>query len=245
MQNKHTVRNTLKKAFSVIPNEVIQNPSLSPQARFLYAYMASMSPEWEFYHVPLMANTGWSSDTLSKYLNELLDFGYLTREERRVGGMFAGWDYTIHAEPVTVPEKNRNGKKPERKNSEVINTNTLSLKEIPVFDPDPEVRIMAAKRHLLDHFREHPGRAKEILNAVRLSLSKEQFYFELDDWLEHSSDSQQIICSPVKALTSGPGNFKGWLRKPWCIQKYTTKPEQSRAAAPAGKVYYEPQKRKQ
>lgn len=243
---KNTLHNRIRREFTVTPNALIQDSERTPQARFLYTYMASKPDDWVFYSEYLMSNTGWSDETLSKYLKELLDSGWLSRTERRVGGMFAGWDYTLHEVP-TVPEKNRAGILPGRKKSDHTKKETPSLKRIEEisWDADPEKRISEAYRVIAEKLKETPRRWKELAQEARNPLNAEQFKVELKDWLRHNADTQQIICNPVKSLTSGPGNFLGWLNKPWCLDKYTEKPQgrtRERTAGEAPVIKYQPPK---
>jgi len=118
------VKNTIRKAFTIIPNELINDNRMSDRARFLFCYMASKPDDWEFYHEPLAEALGYSVDTLRKYLKELMVFHWVSRSERRIDGKFNSYDYDLHPSPCgkkTDTVKNRNGKKPERENSVLYN----------------------------------------------------------------------------------------------------------------------------
>lgn len=244
------VFNTLRRDFTVAPNALIQDPEITPQARALFVFMASMPIDWEFYHAPIMANMKWGDETLAKYLQELLNAGWMTREERRQAGMFAGWDYALHSQPVTVPEKNRAGKKPGRKKLDVQKIHSINLplharEEIP-WQADPEQRMRSAWSALVAALNLQPKRWKEIANEAQNPLPKEAFGTELKDWLRFHSDNWNIICNPVRSLTSRPGNFISWLAKPYCREKYAEKvqPNQAGGQDPAPVVYYEPPKKR-
>lgn len=232
----NTFTNTLRRGFTVTPNAVIQNPDLTPQARWLYGYIASMADDWQFFHDPIMKNARWSDETLSKYLKELMDFGLITREERRVNGMFNGWDYTIHAEPATVPGFFRGGKKPGRKKSEVINTNDnkplyTRTREIE-WSTDHEVRAAQALKALQAYLKDNPGRWRQLADDARSELTSKDFVAELKLWVGHNNHDggYEIMTSPVKALTSGPGNFTMWLSRDFCRAKYKKEPQPGAAA---------------
>ena len=111
-------RNNLKRNFSTIPNALIQNDEITDRARFLFCYMASKPDDWQFYQKPLAKGLGYSLETLRKYIDELIRFGWLTRETRRgEKGRFDTYDYTLQDSPLpgfTVAEKTGHGKNPTR-----------------------------------------------------------------------------------------------------------------------------------
>ena len=136
------LNNKIKDNFTIIPNDIIQNKSLSDRARFLFCYMASMPDEWKFYQGVMAKELGYTKDTLRKYIEELLQTGYLNREQRRETGKFDSYDYTLNfspcmEKPVTV--KNRNGKNPTREKSSLINTNLEERKTIINIDLNKDI----------------------------------------------------------------------------------------------------------
>ena len=71
--------------YQVIPRELIFDNTLSDRARFLYCYMASKPNDWEFYMTPMAKEIGYSVETLRKYLNELIENGWLVKGEQKIG----------------------------------------------------------------------------------------------------------------------------------------------------------------
>lgn len=118
------MKNNVRKDFTIIPNALINDDERSDRARFLFIYMASKPDDWDFYQEPLAKSLGYSVDTLRKYISELMDAGWMTREERRDEGKFDSYDYTLLPSPCgknTDTVKYRHGKKPERENSVLYN----------------------------------------------------------------------------------------------------------------------------
>ena len=118
------LNNDIKKNFTIIPNDIIRNKNISDRARFIFCYMASMPDDWKFYQGAMAKELGYTKDTLRKYIEELLETGYLYREQRREEGKFDSYDYTLNFTPSgkkadTV--KNGDGKKPTREKSSLIN----------------------------------------------------------------------------------------------------------------------------
>lgn len=120
----NTIKSNIAKDFTIIPNALINDDTLSDRARFLFCYMAVKPDNWVFYQAPLAKSLNWSLDTLRKYLSELLESEWLSREIRREDGKFDSYDYTLHETPCgkkTDTVKNRDGKKPTRENSALNN----------------------------------------------------------------------------------------------------------------------------
>ena len=136
------LNNKIKDNFTIIPNDIIRNKSLSDRARFLFCYMASMPDEWKFYQGVMAKELGYTKDTLRKYIEELLQTGYLNREQRRETGKFDSYDYTLNFVPCMEKAdtvKTRNGKNPTREKSSLINTNLEERKTIINIDLDKEI----------------------------------------------------------------------------------------------------------
>jgi hypothetical protein len=127
------LNNKIKDNFTIIPNDVIRNKSLSDRARFIFCYMASMPDDWKFYQGVMAKELGYTKDTLRKYIEELLETGYLNREQRREVGKFDSYDYTLNFSPCTKNTdtvKIRDGKNPLREKSSLTNTNLEQRKTI-------------------------------------------------------------------------------------------------------------------
>lgn len=131
------LNNKIKDNFTIIPNDIIRNKSLSDRARFIFCYMASMPDDWKFYQGVMAKELGYTKDTLRKYIEELLTTGYLHREQRRETGKFDSYDYTLNFTPSgkkadTV--KSRDGEKPTREKSALTNKDFEQRKIITNID---------------------------------------------------------------------------------------------------------------
>jgi hypothetical protein len=135
------LNNKIKDNFTIIPNDIIRNKSLSDRARFIFCYMASMPDDWKFYQGVMAKELGYTKDTLRKYIEELLETGYLDREQRREIGKFDSYDYTLNFLPCTKKAdtvKVRDGKKPTREKSSLTNKDLEQRKTIINIDLDKE-----------------------------------------------------------------------------------------------------------
>ena len=103
-------------AFQVIPRELIFDNTLSDRARFVYCYMASKPDDWEFLMTPMAREIGYSVDTLRKYINELIESGWLTKGEQKNDGLFGAVAYTLNSSKNPDTEKTRHGEMPTQHN---------------------------------------------------------------------------------------------------------------------------------
>jgi hypothetical protein len=104
---KNTLRNHLKSNFTQIPNDLLEDKSMTSLSRFIYCYMASRPDNWHFYNNYLASVIGCSIATLRKHMDELVTSGWITRETnlRDDNNRFIGNSYELFAKPETTKEK--------------------------------------------------------------------------------------------------------------------------------------------
>lgn len=116
--------------YQVIPRELIFDNTLSDRARFVYCYMASKPNDWEFLMTPMAKEIGYSVDTLRKYINELIESGWLIKGEQKNEGLFGSVTYTLNSTKISDTEKNRYGEMPTQHNiDDIHNTDCKQEKE--------------------------------------------------------------------------------------------------------------------
>lgn len=103
-------------AYQVIPRDLIFDNTLSDRARFVYCYMASKPNNWEFLMTPMAKEIGYSVDTLRKYINELIESGWLIKGEQKNDGLFGAVTYILNSTKISDTEKIRHGEKPTQHN---------------------------------------------------------------------------------------------------------------------------------
>lgn len=82
--------------FIMILSIIITDTRVSATAVRIYCYLASKVGCWSFYNSELKEALNIKSDhSISKYLKELIDCGYLSRNEIRNNGAFAGYQYIL------------------------------------------------------------------------------------------------------------------------------------------------------
>ena len=91
--------------YQVIPRELIFDNTLSDRARFVYCYMASKPTDWDFLMNPMAKEIGYSVETLRKYINELVENGWLIKGEQKNEGVFGAVTYTLNESKTQNKEK--------------------------------------------------------------------------------------------------------------------------------------------
>tara|TARA_R110001583_G_scaffold96627_4_gene241015 strand:- start:381 stop:860 length:480 start_codon:yes stop_codon:yes gene_type:complete len=117
----NTIKNSISKNFTIIPNELINTDSLSDRSRFLFVFLACKPDDWKFYNKNLAESMGYSIESLRKYMNDLVHSGWVVKSTQpRVNGKFGTINYTLNAHPLQIspygekPDtvKNRHDKSP-------------------------------------------------------------------------------------------------------------------------------------
>ena len=99
--------------YQAIPRDLIFDNTLSNRARFVFCFMASKPNGWDFFLEPMAKEIGYSVETLRKYINELVNSGWLEKgEQKNEKGMFGAIEYTLKA------TKSPSMKKPCTENTE-------------------------------------------------------------------------------------------------------------------------------
>ena len=130
--------------FTIIPNDLIEDETLSDRSRFLYIFLVQKPQDWEFRTKYLSDSLGMHKDTFRKYRDELCARGWIKVESQKFSdGKFQSKIYHLYGEPIhpnkqipnnpklqkgrnfpsrknTVTEKNGHGKNPPLNNKNYI-----------------------------------------------------------------------------------------------------------------------------
>jgi len=127
---KNNLKNELKENYTIVPNDLIRDNSLSDRARFVFCLLASKPDDWIFYNNALAKELNYCVDTLRKYINELVQKGWLEKIEFQ----FKANDYILKATNLTASENPRHQESSTPKNSytykEILTQRNNSNKEI-------------------------------------------------------------------------------------------------------------------
>lgn len=90
-----------RTGFTVLPNSTLRDKRLSLKTRAILAIMISMPEDWDYTVSGLATVCGTGKSAMSSALQELEDFGYLTRIQRHDNaGHFSRNEYIVTDEPT-------------------------------------------------------------------------------------------------------------------------------------------------
>ena len=94
-------RQKRKDNFTVVNNEILQNPALSWAAKGMLVYLLHLPDEWQINIADLSNRSKNGRDGTASIIKELMNAGYVTRQRSLTESKkFAGYDYTVNDEPV-------------------------------------------------------------------------------------------------------------------------------------------------
>ena len=87
--------------FSLISNSIARNPNITLKTKGVYIYLRSHREGWSMSTERIAEALNVSRATIGRAVNELIEHGYLVREQSRgEGGMFGSSDYIVMSEPL-------------------------------------------------------------------------------------------------------------------------------------------------
>ena len=111
--------------FTVIPSYIFRQKNISSGATGLYCWLFSHNSEFKISTEFIVSHFKDGRDSINNRIKELISFGYLIRQEVRVKGKFAGYNYILNDKPKT--DKPKTGKpqteKPYTDNPQQSNIN--------------------------------------------------------------------------------------------------------------------------
>lgn len=99
-----TIRRAKKDAdnpYRAVRRATFEDERLSWEARGLLAYLLVKPDDWRINVANLVNQAPGGRDRVYRIINELIEFGYICRDEIRTNGKIAGYDYTVYEEPRT------------------------------------------------------------------------------------------------------------------------------------------------
>lgn len=123
-------RKVKKTDYTIIDNNIFKNQKLSLKGKGMICTMLSLPDNWEFSEEGLTQLSNDSRTGIRSTLNELMEYGYLTRKQLKdEKGKFANMEYTIYEDPLY---QNPTSEKPTSENvhNKVLNNKELNNKYI-------------------------------------------------------------------------------------------------------------------
>lgn len=114
------IRVKKNKNFTTINNEFIFNKNLSLKAKGLMCHLLALPENWKLY---VSEVNKWHKDgsrAIYSAFNELIELGYIKREQLREKGKIKGYDYTVYEKPYM---QNAHVENVHVENAALLNTN--------------------------------------------------------------------------------------------------------------------------
>lgn len=159
--------------FIIILGIIITDKRVSATAVRIYCYLASKAGCWNFYNSELKEVLGIKSDhSISKYLRELIDCGYLSRREIRNNGAFAGYQYILS----TVCQKMTIGTEADQYKNDLIFQQNNRLSKNDNRQTKEKEKYTKEKEDLFNNLNINNNNIKEKINKKE---KKEKAVFEI------------------------------------------------------------------
>ena len=173
-----------QKNFSIYDNNILQDCSLSLEARGLYCFMASLPDEWDFSYERLAKANNCGYDRIKRIMDELINSGLIAREfyNNEKGNRKSNYFiYDYSSKPTKeVPIDEKPTKEIPRK--EKVGDN-IKKENIQNKKNNKEINLLNIKKE-----KKEKKPAKDLLKdeAINLfySFENEIKFFNIDDWAE-------------------------------------------------------------
>lgn len=106
MSGEATIRRGVRNArYSTIPNHVLEDTRLSMDARWLLCYLLSKPDNWTVVVGDIIKRGGCGRDKARKMIAELVETGYMERDQPRDEGRFSASSFAVFDEPRASDER--------------------------------------------------------------------------------------------------------------------------------------------
>lgn len=119
------LRKVKNKNFTTIDNNIFKNTKLSLKAKGMICTMLSLPDDWQFSEEGLTQLSNDSRTGIRSTLNELMEYGYLTRKQlKNDAGKFTNMEYIIYEEPLYQKPTS------EKPTTQIVHNKELNNKEL-------------------------------------------------------------------------------------------------------------------
>lgn len=177
-----------KGGYTVLPNQILRDDSLTLQAKGLFCMMASFPEGWDFTIKGLATVAGCGRDKISAALRNLEDSGYLLREQgHSETGQFSANLFVLYDEKISPLTGFPATGKPSTGKPLTENPTQINKERIKERKNKPPI----APREVLDRVKEACGEDQELLDGIIALL-----------------ENRAAIRKPVKTLRAINGILK-------------------------------------
>jgi len=152
------IRVIKNKNYTTISNQLFKNKGISLKAKGLMGYLLSLPSDWNLSINGIVACSKEGRRAIGNIINELIDAGYIERNQVRKNGKFIGYDYFVFEQPKRPFADTTNE---DTQNSIQISKEVIKerIKEKPLTMQD---KISERFRHEVYNSYDYP---KEMLDA--------------------------------------------------------------------------------
>ena len=177
-----------KGGYTVLPNQILRDDSLTLQAKGLFCMMASFPEGWDFTIKGLATVAGCGREKISAALRNLEDSGYLLREQgHSETGQFSANLFVLYDEKIAPLTGFPATGKPSTGKPLTENPTQINKERIKERKNKPPI----APREVLDRVKEACGEDQELLDGIIALL-----------------ENRAAIRKPVKTLRAINGILK-------------------------------------
>ena len=177
-----------KGGYTVLPNQILRDASLTLQAKGLFCMMASFPEGWDFTIKGLATVAGCGREKISAALRNLEDSGYLLREQgHSETGQFSTNLFVLYDEKIAPLTGFPATGKPSTEKPLPENPTQINKERIKERKNKPPI----APREVLDRVKEACGEDQELLDGIMALL-----------------ENRAAIRKPVKTLRAINGILK-------------------------------------
>lgn len=177
-----------KGGYTVLPNRVLRDDTLTLQAKGLFCMMASFPEGWDFTTKGLAKVAGCGRDKITAALKNLRESGYLLREQgHSKSGRFESNIFILYDEKIEPLPENPAAEKTAPEKPLTENPTQINKERIKERKNKPPI----APREVLDRVKEACGEDQELLDGIIALL-----------------ENRAAIRKPVKTLRAINGILK-------------------------------------
>ena len=103
MTDKLIIRSALTENYTVIPNALLNDTTISGECLAMMVYLLSKPSDWQLSVKNLMKRFGWGRDKTYQAIAGLIERGYVIKNAQRNGGKFNSHIYFIYDTPQISP----------------------------------------------------------------------------------------------------------------------------------------------
>lgn len=204
------IRTNHSKEYTVLANHLLQNSSLSWQARGLLVYLLSLPDQWQIRLAHLVKQSPAGKKAIYTIIKELIEAGYMIRiQSQNLQGRWESVIYDVYEQPQLqkcLPKSGQDNtvKNPLKAENKQLNE---SLPLSTLRDPDSAPLESTKEKKVLNHshkiLKEPPSRGRGENEEKRNAQLKAWFYSHcLGNKLPYTAEEIEIAW---KTFTAYPG----------------------------------------